>query len=111
MSPALTFTTPPPGLDPLVDFSLDEIDGADGLYALQASGNASLRLFVLDAAVYLPSYHPAVSSSHVDALDLPETDPLTLLVVANPGRKWHYGKPVGTDSGQPGNGAVHSGHP
>ncbi|MBG6178860.1 flagellar assembly protein FliW [Arthrobacter sp. CAN_A1] len=87
MSAALTFTVPPPGLDPLVDFSLDRIDGADGLYALQSSDNAALRLFVLDAAVYLPNYQPAVSSSHIDALDLPEADPLTFLVVANPGEK------------------------
>ncbi|WP_026551970.1 flagellar assembly protein FliW [Arthrobacter sp. H20] len=85
MSAALTFTAPPPGLDPLVDFSLDKIDGADGLYALQANKNASLRLFVLDAAVYLPAYQPAVPSANTEALDLPASGPLTFLVVANPG--------------------------
>ncbi|MHA7154671.1 flagellar assembly protein FliW [Arthrobacter sp. TMN-50] len=85
MSAALAFTTSPPGLDPLVNFSLDKVDGADGLYALQASENAALRLFVLDAAVYLPGYLPAVSSSHLDALDPPEGEALTFLVVANPG--------------------------
>lgn len=85
MSEALTFTSPPPGLDPLVDFSLDKIDGADGLYALQASQNASLRLYVLDTAVYLPGYHPAIPASHTDALDLPDAQEPTLLVVANPG--------------------------
>lgn len=84
MSAALTFTAPPPGLDPLVDFSLDKIDGADGLYTLQASQNASLRLFVLDTAVYLPAYQPAVPPANTEALDLPVTDSLTFLVVANP---------------------------
>ncbi|GAA1109367.1 flagellar assembly protein FliW [Arthrobacter flavus] len=84
MSATLTFTAPPPGLDPLVDFSLDKIDGADGLYALQASQNASLRLFVLDTAVYMPAYQPAVPSANTEALDLPVNDSLTFLVVANP---------------------------
>ncbi len=84
MSAALTFTAPPPGLGTLVDFSLDKIDGADGLYALQANQDESLRLFVLDTAVYLPDYRPAIPSPQTEALDLPDSDPLTFLVVANP---------------------------
>ena len=49
MNPVLTFVAPPPGLAPLVDFSLDKIDGADGLYAMHASLDSELRLFLLDA--------------------------------------------------------------
>ena len=34
MSIDLTFVAPPPGLAPMVDFALNAIDGAEGLYSL-----------------------------------------------------------------------------
>lgn len=82
---ALTFTTPPPGLAPLVNFELDAIDGAEGLFSLQSRDESQLRLFVLDAAVYLPDYEPAISSAQIESLSQEPGD-LKILVVANPGK-------------------------
>jgi flagellar assembly factor FliW len=84
MTAALTFTTPPHGLEPHVDFLLSEIDGAEGLYALQSSIDSAIRLFVLDAAVYLPDYAPVISDEDCVALDLHEPEDALVLVVANP---------------------------
>jgi flagellar assembly factor FliW len=58
MSTTLTFIAPPPGLEPLVDFTLAEVDGAPGLHTLRATSNPDIRLFVIDAPVYLPWYVP-----------------------------------------------------
>ncbi|WP_104195798.1 flagellar assembly protein FliW [Cryobacterium sp. M15] len=84
-SPTLSFVSPPPGLAPLTDFVLDEIDGAAGLYSLQASAQPTTRLFVLDAAIFLPSYTPAISSEQSMALSLTTPDDALVLVVINPG--------------------------
>lgn len=86
MSPALTFVTPPPGLAPLTDFTLNTVDGADGLYSLQAVPNPSTRLYVLDASVYLPDYTPYISSEQSDALSLTAPTDALVLVVVNPVR-------------------------
>ncbi|WP_026532261.1 flagellar assembly protein FliW [Arthrobacter sp. H41] len=87
----LRFLTPPPGLSPLVDFILDTLDGADGLYALRSDGTGEIagnttevRMFVLDSALYLPDYEPPVSAEQHAALGLGDDEPL-ILVVANPG--------------------------
>ncbi|TXN29224.1 flagellar assembly protein FliW [Lacisediminihabitans profunda] len=85
MSAALTFVTPPPGLDPLTDFTLTEIEGATGLYSLRAVHNDGIRLFVLDAAVFLPDYGPMLSDEHCAALGLTAPEDAMVLVVANPG--------------------------
>lgn len=84
MSATLTFITPPPGLSPLVDFSLDEIDGAEGLYALRANADTSRRLFVLDAAVHLPDYTPTLSDEQCEALGVSTPENVLLLVIVNP---------------------------
>ncbi|TFD24800.1 flagellar assembly protein FliW [Cryobacterium lyxosi] len=84
-SPTLSFVSPPPGLAPLTDFVLDEIDGAAGLYSLQASAQPTTRLFVLDAAIFLPSYTPAISNEQSMALSLTTPDDALVLVVINPG--------------------------
>jgi flagellar assembly factor FliW len=81
----LAFVTPPPGLEPLVDFVLQPIDGAAGLYGLQSAARPRTRLFVLDAAVYLPDYQPVISDVQVHALQLTSPDEALVLVVANPG--------------------------
>jgi flagellar assembly factor FliW len=85
MTAALTFTTPPHGLAPHVDFLLGEIEGADGLYALHARDDAAIRLFVLDAAVYLPDYAPVISDDDCAKLDVHAAEDTLVLVVANPG--------------------------
>ena len=85
MNPALTFVTPPPGLAPITDFTLNMVEGADGLYTLQAVPNPSTRLYVLDASVYLPDYTPYISSEQSDALSLTAPTDALVLVVVNPG--------------------------
>ncbi|MEO9014244.1 MAG: flagellar assembly protein FliW [Terrimesophilobacter sp.] len=84
MSTTLTFIAPPPGLAPLLDFALDDIEGAEGLYALRAKADANRRLFVLDAAVHLPDYTPVLSNEQCTALDVSTPHDVLLLVVVNP---------------------------
>ena len=85
MTAALTFVTPPAGLAPLTRFTLTHVDGANGLYSLRAAENGAIRLFVLDAAVYLPDYTPEISDEQCSAIDLQTADDAMVLVVANPG--------------------------
>jgi flagellar assembly factor FliW len=85
MSVALTFTTPPPGFAPLVDFVLDELEGTMGVFSLRAAEAETVRMFVLDASVYLPAYSPEISDEQADALGLISPDDALVLVVANPG--------------------------
>jgi flagellar assembly factor FliW len=84
VNPVLTFVAPPPGLAPLVDFSLDKIDGADGLYAMHASLDSELRLFLLDAQVHLPDYAPMLTDEQCAAVNVTTPDDAIVLVVANP---------------------------
>jgi flagellar assembly factor FliW len=84
MSAALTFVSPPPGLAPLVDFILNPVDGADGLFSLQANDDAGKRLFVLDASIYISGYTPVISDADSTALNLESPDDAMVLVVANP---------------------------
>jgi flagellar assembly factor FliW len=93
----VAFAAPPFGLEPLVDFVLDEVEGAAGLFALRATGSGSgsgsgsasdaaeaVRLFVLDAAVHLPDYSPVLTDEQTTGLDLREAAEALLLVVATP---------------------------
>lgn len=75
----LTFLAPPFGLAD-TDFELTAVDGAPGLLALRAaSGDA--RLYLLDASLHLPGYHPIVPRIDLDELGDPEP---TVYVVVNP---------------------------
>jgi flagellar assembly factor FliW len=85
MSAALTFVTPPPGFNPLTEFTLNPIEGAAGLYSLVADASSRVRLYVVDAAVYLPEYTPEISDEQVATLKLTTPDAALVLVVANPG--------------------------
>jgi flagellar assembly factor FliW len=85
MNATLSFVTPPPGLAPLTDFSLTELEGATGLFALQAVEAVSTRLFVLDAAVFLPDYTPYISAEQSASLALNAPTDALVLVVVNPG--------------------------
>ena len=78
------FVTPPPGLAPLTDFHLEEVTGAQGLFTLTAAEEPAVRLFLLDAATYVPHYSPRLSEAQREVLgpDVPEAH---LFVVANPG--------------------------
>ncbi|SDQ50144.1 flagellar assembly protein FliW [Microbacterium sp. cf332] len=79
---ALEFVTPPPGLAPHTSFSLDEIEGAGGLYALTAATDPAVRLFALDPSVVVDDYAPVISDGHVADLGLAGPEDARVLVVA-----------------------------
>ncbi|TPV52553.1 flagellar assembly protein FliW [Pseudarthrobacter phenanthrenivorans] len=81
---SVTFTAPPPGLAPYVDFSLDAVHGAEGLFSLRSTDEAAVRLFLVDPAVYAPGYRPALSPAQLEPLG-PEASGVQVLLVANPG--------------------------
>jgi flagellar assembly factor FliW len=80
VSTALTFVESPPGLAPLVEFDLDIVDGAPGLYTLRAE--TGLRLFLVDAPVYVPWYEPEIDSESLASVGSGEDSPADLMVVA-----------------------------
>jgi flagellar assembly factor FliW len=81
MSGAVTFVASPPGLAPLVDFELESIDDADGLYTLRALAAPEVRLFVIDAPLYLPDYNPEVTFEQLESIGASETSEVRVLVV------------------------------
>jgi flagellar assembly factor FliW len=82
MSISLTFAVPPFGLAPAPVFTLTPVDGAEGLFTLVGD---DARLFLLDAAVHLPSYAPELTDEQAAGLGLTDPADAMLLVVANPG--------------------------
>lgn len=64
------------GLASLTEYDFTPVDGAEGLYRLRSLEDPGIRLFLLDAARYLPGYRPALPPQHAAA---------RLLVVATPG--------------------------
>jgi flagellar assembly factor FliW len=78
----LVFTAPPPGLSPVVDFELDEVEGAVGLYALRDTVGADLRLFLLDPAVFVPEYRPQLMAEHLAPLGADDEQEVDVYVVA-----------------------------
>lgn len=79
----LTFTTPPPGFAPLVEFDLAGIEGALGLYTLRDTAGEDLRLFLLDPAFYVPDYLPSIGGEDLTALGVETASDLDVYVVAN----------------------------
>ncbi|MCU1598321.1 MAG: Flagellar assembly factor FliW [Glaciihabitans sp.] len=82
MNIALAFVESPPGLGPLVDFTLTEVDGAPGLHVLRSLEQPDIRLFVVDVPVYLPWYEPVFSREHYAAIGAEESASAEVLVVA-----------------------------
>lgn len=80
----VTFTTPMPGLEGADGFTLRGVNGASGLFVLEASSGTAARLFVADAGVYVPGYAPPIPAPAVEA------GQTTTLLVVNPGS----GKPT-----------------
>lgn len=78
----VAFTAPMPGFEDLHDFSLRSVEGAPGLYALEAA-SSPVRLFLADAAVFAPSYAPPIPAAALEALDLPESEVPQVLIVLN----------------------------
>jgi flagellar assembly factor FliW len=79
----LSFTSPMPGLEASDGFALRGIDGAPGLYAME-SVTPRIRMFLAEAAVYLPDYAPAIPRTTLEALGLDRAELATTLVVVNP---------------------------
>jgi flagellar assembly factor FliW len=79
----LTFLTPPPGLDPLTDFTLEQLQGPDGLYALQAVNSPDRRMFLLDPSVYVPGYNPELTDEQAATLKLRSPEEAAIFVIAN----------------------------
>ena len=81
MSGLVTFIAPPPGLSPLLEFDLEPVAEADGLYTLRSLDAPDIRLFVIDAPVYLPDYNPEVSVAQLESIGATETSEVRVLVV------------------------------
>lgn len=79
----VTFTVSMPGLENAHDFTLRNVEGANGLYALEATSGTPVRLFLADAAVFVPSYTPPIPASALEALELAENEAPQVLVVLN----------------------------
>ena len=79
----VTFTAPMPGFEDLHDFSLRSVEGAAGLYALEA-GSTPVRLFLADAAVFAPSYAPPIPPASLEILEFSARErPQVLIVVSH----------------------------
>jgi flagellar assembly factor FliW len=77
----LRFVTPPPGLSPLVDFVLEAVEGATGLFTVRSSEHPEVRLFVVDPAIFIPEYSPQVSLTQLESIGISDVDGAELLVV------------------------------
>jgi flagellar assembly factor FliW len=75
----LAFVEPPYGLGPTLDFELEPVADADGLYTLIGGG---VRLFLLDADAHLPGYRPELPRVETGALG--DLAALARYVVVNP---------------------------
>ena len=82
-STPVTFTAPMPGLENVNDFTLRSVEGATGLYALEAASPSPVRLFLADAAVFVPGYAPPVPAATLQALELEQDQETQVLVVLN----------------------------
>jgi len=81
VSGLVTFVASPPGLAPLVEFDLEAVADADGLYTLRALEAPEVRLFVIDAPLYLPNYNPEVTLQQLQSIGASETSQVRVLVV------------------------------
>jgi flagellar assembly factor FliW len=54
---------------------------ADGLYTLRSVEAPDIRLFVIDAPVYLPDYSPEVSAQQLESIGATGTSDVRVLVV------------------------------
>ncbi|KQW05411.1 hypothetical protein ASC66_10365 [Leifsonia sp. Root4] len=84
MSATLSFIAPPPGFEPSIEFGFTAVDDTVGLFTLSAVDGDSRRVFVLDAAIYLPEYTPSLSQAQSESLGLASGDDARVYVVANP---------------------------
>jgi flagellar assembly factor FliW len=78
----LEFTAPPPGLAPLVEFDLADVEGALGLYTMRAAAVAEIRLFLVDPAYFVPDYAPELRPDDLAGLGAASADEVDVYVVA-----------------------------
>jgi flagellar assembly factor FliW len=76
----LRFVSPPPGLEPATRFSLDALEGAVGVYAMRSADDPRLRMFVLEAPLYVADYHPALDAESRALLNADVVEPVVLIV-------------------------------
>lgn len=81
MSGLVTFVASPPGLAPLTEFDLEAVADSEGLYTLRALDAPDIRLFVIDAPLYLPDYNPEVTMQQLESIGASETSEVRVLVV------------------------------
>lgn len=84
---AVRFIVPPPGLEPLAEFELTAVPGADGLYSLSSVDRPEVRLFTIDAEVHLPGYSPELPDDRAAELGISAPEEAMLLVVVTPSRE------------------------
>lgn len=84
---AVRFIVPPPGLEPLAEFELTAVSGADGLYSLSSVERPEVRLFTIDAEVHLPGYSPELPDDRAAELGISAPEEAMLLVVVTPSRE------------------------
>ncbi|OLT53618.1 flagellar assembly protein FliW [Cellulosimicrobium sp. CUA-896] len=77
---AITFVTPPPGLDARRFELLAEDD--DGVYTLAALDAPGVEMLVLTPTRWVPDYAPAIPAADLDRIGAGDEEPV-LLVVAN----------------------------
>lgn len=80
----LTFVSPLYGLEPLTEFTLDQLEGTQGLYTLKAANAPDRRMFVLDPGVYVPGYQPELTDDQAGELGLSSPAEAKVFVIANP---------------------------
>jgi flagellar assembly factor FliW len=74
MTARITLTSPLSGLAPLVEYDLSPLDGSVGVYALRSTERPEIRLYVVDAGIYMPDFRP-------DFGETASATTITLLVV------------------------------
>lgn len=85
MTALLSFVAPPPGFAPHTEFVLEPVDGADGLFHLDAVDDAALRLYLVDPQTVVAGYTPVLADEHVADLALTGPDDAMVLVVVSRG--------------------------
>jgi len=83
-SPAmnLTFIAPPPGFHPHTVFDLTRVDGAAGLFTLEDTSGAELRLFLVEPRLFVPDYAPELTNEHLAPLGAEGAAQVDVFVVA-----------------------------
>lgn len=84
MSAVLEFTSPPLGLEGK-QFSLDEVEAANGqLYALR-NESTGVRLFMV-AGYAMPTYRPEISDEQAAELDITDPDDAAVFAIVTPAK-------------------------